>query len=580
MTAAALEVVVRDVAVATTEEPFLCVSMDLWPATKCNYGTCPWGNATSFLTADLRSLAPALKALAPVTLRLGGSLADKLRYGDACPTAAARTPFARLGTSYVGHGEGCLSARRWAELRALCEEAGCDVLWTVNALVGRRRPKGCGDRQCAGLSLLQGLPRRVRHAHRRKQRCCFNYSDGAWDSSEARRLLSDGRDAGWRPRAVAYGNEVGGTKGLEAQLSVASYVEGLGRLRALLDELWPPASERGVGGEGGGSPPVPLIGPDGTYEQEWFAELSAAAPWLHATSIHLYALGDGGNQRAAERSMDPSWLDQTRKPHKRPPRSAGRVWMSEAGGLSNSGQAGTTDSFLSSFWYLDHLASLARLGYGVFCRQTLLGGHYGLLDAAAAAPSFDSATATASASPAAAAAAALRPHPDFWAAVLWRELMGATALDASVRDATAAVVAGPGSNATRNASRMLRAYAHCARRGGGGGGGGVVLLLLNLSPHAEYALEVATLLASARRAGNVTRKEFHLSTGAGGLRSPTLLVNGEPPPRLTGAPGASSSAALVEKMRSVEVSGGSPLRVAPASIAFVQILGAGMSACE
>ncbi len=49
------------------------------------------------------------------------------------------------------------------------------------------------------------------------------------------------------------------------------------------------------------------------------------------------------------------------------------------GGAYNSGRENVTNSFWSGFWYLDQLASFARTGHGAYCRQTLMGGHYGLL---------------------------------------------------------------------------------------------------------------------------------------------------------------------------------------------------------
>jgi hypothetical protein len=56
-----------------------CVSLDWWPADKCDYGDCPWRNA-SLLTVDLSDplLHSAIRALSPVALRVGGSLADQV----------------------------------------------------------------------------------------------------------------------------------------------------------------------------------------------------------------------------------------------------------------------------------------------------------------------------------------------------------------------------------------------------------------------------------------------------------------------------------------------------------------------
>lgn len=55
------------------------------------------------------------------------------------------------------------------------------------------------------------------------------------------------------------------------------------------------------------------------------------------------------------------------------------------------------------------MGSTARYGYDVFCRQSLIGGNYGLLRK-------DSAL----------------PTPDLYAALLWTRLMGRTVLRANV----------------------------------------------------------------------------------------------------------------------------------------------------
>ena len=57
----------------------VCASLDFWPASKCDYGTCPWANASA-LELDLGDplLVAAVRALSPLALRVGGSLADQL----------------------------------------------------------------------------------------------------------------------------------------------------------------------------------------------------------------------------------------------------------------------------------------------------------------------------------------------------------------------------------------------------------------------------------------------------------------------------------------------------------------------
>ena len=53
--------------------------------------------------------------------------------------------------------------------------------------------------------------------------------------------------------------------------------------------------------------------------------------------------------------------------------------MGETGGAYGSGKNEVTNRFISAFWYLDWLGTFALHKYSSFCRQTLIGGNYGLL---------------------------------------------------------------------------------------------------------------------------------------------------------------------------------------------------------
>ena len=63
---------------------------------------------------------------------------------------------------------------------------------------------------------------------------------------------------------------------------------------------------------------------------------------------------------------------------------------------------------MSAFWYLDLLGTLSVYGHKAFCRQTLLGGNYGLLQ-------NENGT--------------IRPNPDFWAATMFNSLMKGTIIN-------------------------------------------------------------------------------------------------------------------------------------------------------
>ena len=107
-----------------------------------------------------------------------------------------------------------------------------------------------------------------------------------------------------------------------------------------------------------------------------------------------------------------------------------KLWMGETGGAFNSGQNTTTNTFMSHRWYLDQLGFFARRGHegGLatlkvvwyksesypikgYCRQTMIGGNYGLLQIEG-----DD----------------IRVNPDFYAAHLFHRIMGDSILDSNV----------------------------------------------------------------------------------------------------------------------------------------------------
>ncbi|RZC08526.1 Auxilin-related protein 1 isoform E [Glycine soja] len=84
------------------------------------------------------------------------------------------------------------------------------------------------------------------------------------------------------------------------------------------------------------------------------------------------------------------------------------AWVGEAGGAYNSGGNHVSNRFLNSFWYLDQLGIASCYSTKVYCRQTLIGGNYGLLNTTTFAP-----------------------NPDYYSAVLWHRLMGKKVLAVS-----------------------------------------------------------------------------------------------------------------------------------------------------
>ena len=82
--------------------------------------------------------------------------------------------------------------------------------------------------------------------------------------------------------------------------------------------------------------------------------------------------------------MTPAYLDKTVSDDidevHRKYAPASQLWVGEAAAAWHSGRANVTNAFVSSFCWSNALGSLAARNHTAFCRQTLLGGYYGLLN--------------------------------------------------------------------------------------------------------------------------------------------------------------------------------------------------------
>ena len=143
------------------------------------------------------------------------------------------------------------------------------------------------------------------------------------------------------------------------------------------------------------------------------------------------------------------------------------VWITETADAACGGNPWAA-TFLDSFRYLDQLGRLARRGVAVVFHNTLASSEYGLLDQ----KSFE-------------------PRPNYWAALLWRRLMGTTVLDGIHSEAG------------------LHLYAHCLREHPGG----VALLAINTS-------------RTQSRSINLPMAGDRYSLTAEKLESPSVKLNG------------------------------------------------------
>jgi heparanase 1 len=188
------------------------------------------------------------------------------------------------------------------------------------------------------------------------------------------------------------------------------------------------------------------------------------------------------------------------------------VWITETADAACGGNPWAA-TFLDSFRFLDQLGRFAKHGVNAVFHNTLASSEYGLLDQTT-----------------------FQPRPNYWAALLWRRLMGTAVLDA-----------GP--------SRLgLHLYAHCLR----GHPGGVTLLAINNSRTTPSALT----LPNAADRYTLTAPKLEDTRVALNGREVRLGADDAPPP-----------------LAGVRVPAGR-IALAPASITFLAIAEAGNGACR
>ncbi|KAH7688469.1 Baicalin-beta-D-glucuronidase protein [Dioscorea alata] len=377
------------VAVAKTDGEFICATVDWWPPEKCDYGTCSWGSA-SLLNLNLSSkiLVNAVKEFSSLKLRLGGTLQDKVIYrvGN---TREPCTSFVKNSSEMFGFTQGCLPQSRWDELNDFFRKTGAVVVFGLNALNGR-------------VPLQDGSV------------------GGPWNSTNAAALIRYTANQGYKIHGWELGNELSGN-GIGTRISANQYAADVITLKSIVNEIYKNSTVK-----------KPLvITPGGFFDAAWFGKLinQTKANSLDVVSHHIYNLGPGVDEHLIDKILDPKYLDGEESVFRNLQRmlrssgSSAKAWVGEAGGAYNSGRNLVTNSFVFSFWYLDQLGMASKYDTKTYCRQSLIGGNYGLLN-----------TTT------------FKPNPDYYSALLWHRLMGRNVLETSF-----------------NSTNKIRAYAHCAR---------------------------------------------------------------------------------------------------------------------
>ncbi|XP_022138056.1 heparanase-like protein 2 [Momordica charantia] len=250
------------------------------------------------------------------------------------------------------------------------------------------------------------------------------------------------------------------------------------------------------------------------WEGDWnYSNAEALIQYTVEKNYQINSWEFGDDPKLIYRFVDPRYLSQISNVFKQLENTIKRhgpwsaAWVGEAGGAYHGGSPHISDAFINSFWYLDQLGMAALYNTKVYCRQTLMGGIYGVLKAST-----------------------LVPTPDYYGALLFHRLMGPDVLKVH-----------------NNVSSYLRSYAHCSR-----GRSGVTLLFINLSNETDFEINTKNRIHMSLHKSNPTRngshpknnpsgglsedgrkisshrEEYHLTPKDDLLRSSTVLLNGSP----------------------------------------------------
>ncbi|KMT03280.1 hypothetical protein BVRB_8g198220 [Beta vulgaris subsp. vulgaris] len=351
--------------IAETDEDYICATMDF-------YMFIP--EPASLLDVDLNNkiLINAVKAFSPLILRLGGTLEDKLSYEEKGQKQCVG--FVPDLAEMFEFKPACLPMARWDQLNNFFDQTGVKVVFGLNALYGKKIVNG----------ITQGL----------------------WDSSNAETLIRHTVNKGYN-KIIGWelGNELNGA-GVGASVPSDQYAKDVNTLQNLVQKIYNSSQNKPI-----------VLGPGGFFNSlTWFEDfLKKSTNTLQAVTHHVYNLGPGEDEHMMNKIFDPVYLDTGAQVYLdlqnllRKLKSPIVAWVGEAGGAWHGGHDLVTNVFASGFWFLDQLGMAATFNTKAFCRQALIGGHYGLLN-----------TTT------------FLPNPDYYNALLWHRLMGKQVLATKV----------------------------------------------------------------------------------------------------------------------------------------------------
>jgi hypothetical protein len=280
---------------------------------------------------------------------------------------------------------------------------------------------------------------------------------GRWTPDQAGKLIAYTKSVGGEIAVAEFFNEptLGpqGIGGLPSGYDAADFARDFAIFRPFARRAAPGMLILGPSATGEG--PVKLL----SGELITTADLLTATPRpeFDAFSYHAYSASSirckspGKLTTTAGAALTEEWLSRTEQTYEfyaalRDRYQPGKpIWVTETGETSCGGDP-WAKTFLDTFRYLDQFGRLAKRGVRTVMHNTLAVSEYSLIDGQT-----------------------MTPRPNYWAALLWRRLMGITVLDAGVP-----------------LRKGLHLYAQCLP----GAPGGVTLLAINNSRTRPESLEL------------------------------------------------------------------------------------------